>query len=151
MCDWSQGTHKSMHSIWSLNGCDTYPPLLLHITLTYIYIRFWFLTYYPKLCLNWLFEALNKFKWKSCQLQSFITFRDLQLSFCSFSVQGRLQNLNFKFKKFKRSFPWQDDFKWKSYQLQSFITFWDLQLSFLLFVHLRPFKNSNFKFLKIQT
>jgi hypothetical protein len=23
MCDWSLGTHKSMHSIWSLNGCDT--------------------------------------------------------------------------------------------------------------------------------
>jgi hypothetical protein len=22
MCDWSLGTHKSMHSIWSLNGCD---------------------------------------------------------------------------------------------------------------------------------
>jgi hypothetical protein len=24
MCDWSLGTHKSMHSIWSLNGCDTH-------------------------------------------------------------------------------------------------------------------------------
>jgi hypothetical protein len=23
MCDWSLGTHKSMHSIWSLNGCDS--------------------------------------------------------------------------------------------------------------------------------
>jgi hypothetical protein len=22
MCDWSLGTRKSMHSIWSLNGCD---------------------------------------------------------------------------------------------------------------------------------
>ena len=31
-----------------------------------------------------MFETLNKFKLKSCQLQSFITFRDLQLSFCKF-------------------------------------------------------------------
>jgi hypothetical protein len=28
-----------------------------------------------------LFDALNEFKSKSCQLQNFITFRDLQFSF----------------------------------------------------------------------
>jgi hypothetical protein len=28
-------------------------------------------------------------------------------------MRGNLQNLNFKFDKFKRSFRWQDDFKWK--------------------------------------
>jgi hypothetical protein len=26
MCDWSLSTHKSMHSIWPLNGCDK-PPI----------------------------------------------------------------------------------------------------------------------------
>jgi len=31
-----------------------------------------------------LFETINEFKLKSCQLQSFITFRDLQLSFWKF-------------------------------------------------------------------
>ena len=31
-----------------------------------------------------MFETLNEFKLKSCQLQSFITFRDLQLSFWKF-------------------------------------------------------------------
>jgi hypothetical protein len=36
-------------------------------------------TYYPKLSIYWLFKALNIFQWKSCQLQSFITFQDLQL------------------------------------------------------------------------
>jgi len=47
-----------------------------------------------------------------------------------FSIRGHLQNLNFKYMKFKRSFRRQDDVKSKNYQLQSFITFRDLQLSF---------------------
>jgi hypothetical protein len=29
---------------------------------------------------KWFFEALNGFKLKTCQLQSFLTFLDLQLS-----------------------------------------------------------------------
>ena len=41
-------------------------------------------TYYTKPRVYCLFEALNEFKLKSCQLQSFITFRDLQLSFWKF-------------------------------------------------------------------
>jgi len=41
-------------------------------------------TYYTKPSVNCLFEPLNDFKLKSCQLESFITFRDLQLSFWLF-------------------------------------------------------------------
>jgi hypothetical protein len=33
--------------------------------------------FYVALVLKWIFRILNKFKWKSCQLQSFITFWDL--------------------------------------------------------------------------
>jgi hypothetical protein len=44
-------------------------------------IPFWFPTYYTKSSVNYLFEALNEFKSKGCQLQSFITFLNLQLSF----------------------------------------------------------------------
>ena len=42
-------------------------------------------TYYTKLSVNYLFEALNEFKLKSCQLQSSITFWDLRLLFWLFS------------------------------------------------------------------
>jgi hypothetical protein len=49
----------------------------LHLSLTYVYNWFSFLTYYAKPSLNWLFESLNKFKWKNYQLQSFISFWDL--------------------------------------------------------------------------
>ena len=56
----------------------------LHHILTYVYIPFSFPTYYSKSSVNFLFEALNEFKLKICQLQSFITFRDLQLSFWFF-------------------------------------------------------------------
>ena len=106
---------------------------------------YWILFSNPNPSLYWLFKALNKFKWKSCQLQSCITFRDLQLSFGCFSIRDRLQNLNFKFVKFKYNFPSQDDFKSKSCQLQSFITFRDLQLSFWLFLRPRKFENLKFE------
>jgi hypothetical protein len=46
----------------------TYPHVPLHLTLTCVYIGFWFPTYYPKPSINWLFEALNEFKCKRCQL-----------------------------------------------------------------------------------
>jgi hypothetical protein len=41
-------------------------------------------TYYTKLTVNCLFEALNEFKSKRCQQQRFITFRDQQLLFRKF-------------------------------------------------------------------
>jgi hypothetical protein len=41
-------------------------------------------TYYTKPSVNCLFEALNEFKLKSYQQQSFITFRDIQLLFRKF-------------------------------------------------------------------
>ena len=45
-----------------------------HTTLSIVSILHFFLTYYTKSSVNCLFVALNKFKLKSCQLQSFITF-----------------------------------------------------------------------------
>ena len=59
----------------------TYKPSLpLDYTLTCVYTSFSFPTYYTKPSVNCLFETLNEFKLKSCQLQRFITLRDLQLS-----------------------------------------------------------------------
>ena len=43
---------------------------------------------------NSLFEVLNKFKLKGCQIQSFITFRDLQLLFFLFPQPNLFTNLN---------------------------------------------------------
>jgi hypothetical protein len=51
----------------------------LHVTLTRVYNRFSFSSYYPQPNLNWVFETLNEFKSKGCQLQSCIIFWDLQL------------------------------------------------------------------------
>ena len=68
------------HSIY-FASCGIFPTISLYLTLICVYIGFWFHSRYTNLSLNYLFEALNEFKWKSCQLKSFITFRDLQLSF----------------------------------------------------------------------
>jgi hypothetical protein len=70
------------------------------------------------------FPWQDDFKWKSCQLQSCITFWDLQLLFWLFlhHIWGHLENSNFKFEKFKRNFPWKMISK-KSCHLQSSITF----------------------------
>ena len=67
----------------------------LHYTLTCVK-SFWFPTYYTKLSVNCLFEVLNEFKSKSCQLKNFITFRDLHFTFINFSIQGHLKNSNFQ-------------------------------------------------------
>ena len=85
---------------------------------------------------------------KRIQMKKFEVYNFYFDSFSIFSIRGRLQNLNFKFDKFKRSFTWQDDFKWKSCLLQSFITFRDLQLLFLLFVHPMSFKKFKFQIFK---
>jgi hypothetical protein len=39
----------------------------------------------------------DDFKWKSCQLQSVITFWDYNFHFFYLSIRGRLKNSNFKF------------------------------------------------------
>jgi hypothetical protein len=49
--------------------------------LFYIYITVLLLTYYNQLSVNRLFEAINEFKQKSCQLKSFVTFEVLQFLF----------------------------------------------------------------------
>jgi len=52
--------------------------LLYHYTTqSLVSILHFFPTYYTKPRVYCLFEALNEFKLKSCQLQSFIIFRDL--------------------------------------------------------------------------
>ena len=98
--------------------------------LTSIYTPFSFSTYYTKLSINYLFEALNKFKLKICQLQSFIIFEIYNFHFGTFSIRCCLRNLNFEFQKFKHTFRWEDDFKLKKFQLQSCSTSEDQQLLF---------------------
>jgi hypothetical protein len=59
------------------------PPLPLHYTITCVHTQFLFSSYILaeyKL----LFKALSDIKWKSCKLESFITFRDTQLSCLQF-------------------------------------------------------------------
>jgi hypothetical protein len=47
----------------------TYPPLPPHLTFTYVYIGFWFPTYYSKPSLSWLFEVINELKWKNVTIK----------------------------------------------------------------------------------
>jgi hypothetical protein len=54
---------------------------------------------------------------KSYQLQSWITFEVLQFHFDTFFIRGRLQNLNFKFDKFRCNFL---ESKW--FQIKKFST-----------------------------
>jgi hypothetical protein len=51
MCDWSLGTHKSMHSIWSLNGCDSWDAVMAttYIIRPGLYIVHWS---HQELCAN---------------------------------------------------------------------------------------------------
>jgi hypothetical protein len=43
-------------------------------------MQFWFYSYYTTPSVSRFLEALNGFKLKTCQLQSFLTSLDLQLS-----------------------------------------------------------------------
>ena len=52
--------------------------------------------YYTKPRVNCLFEALNEFKSKSGQLQSFISFRDLQFSFRKFFHPWSFEKFEFQ-------------------------------------------------------
>jgi hypothetical protein len=47
-------------------------------------MQFWFYSYYTTPSVTQFFEALNGFELKVCQLQSFLTFLDLQLSHVDF-------------------------------------------------------------------
>ena len=60
-------SHGIFRAQWDLNCVLSLarPPLPLHPSLTCVYIAFFFPTYYNKPSVNWLFEALNEFKWKS--------------------------------------------------------------------------------------
>ena len=66
-------------------------------------------------------------------------FEFYNFRFDCFSIRGRLKNSNFKFEKFKHTFPWQDDLKWK----QSSITFLYLQLLFWSSFHVTFVKGPN--------
>jgi hypothetical protein len=81
------------------------------------------------------FSWINYFKWKGRQLQSWITFWDLQLLFWSFLHPWLFKKLEFEIWEFKCNLHWIDDFKRKSYQLQCCRTFRKLQLLFWLLVH----------------
>jgi hypothetical protein len=84
-CLWTACGNEFSQAVnfWKNRPCAE-PPLPLHHTLTCVLIPFWFPTYYTNPCVICLFDVLNDFKSKSCQLQSFITFRDEQLSYWSF-------------------------------------------------------------------
>jgi hypothetical protein len=87
--------------------------------------------FYPTLVLKCVFRILNEFKWKSYQLQSFISFWYLQLWFWSFFHPRSIWIIWISnVRKFNHNFPWIDDFKWKSCRLQCFTTFWDLHFCF---------------------
>jgi hypothetical protein len=71
--------HHAVHEIRTHDlslTCNLY-----HYTTQSLYTPFSFPTYYTKPSVYCLRETLNEFKFKNCQLQSFITFRDLQLLF----------------------------------------------------------------------
>jgi hypothetical protein len=74
------GTRQAKAIFWNFASSKNRTYDLSH-TCKLLYIPFRFPKYYTKSCVNWLFDALNEFKSKRCQLQSFITFRDLQFSF----------------------------------------------------------------------
>jgi hypothetical protein len=63
---------------------------------TCVYIGLLFPAYYTKPSINWLFEPLNEFKWKSCQLQSLLLFEIYNFHFGSFIIRGRLQKFEFQ-------------------------------------------------------
>jgi len=96
------------------------------------------------------FPWINDFQWKSSQLQSCITFQDLQLLFCLFLNLRLFENFKFQMWEIKRNFHWIHDFKSKSCQLQSCITFWDLELLFRSFLHLRLFPITTHSFVSIE-
>jgi hypothetical protein len=79
-----------------------------------------------------------------------MTFWGLQLSFWEFPIRGRLQNLNFKFKRFKLSFSVDNMISnKKSCKQQSFISLkgYNFYLEYVsICVHL---KKSHFKFWEI--
>jgi hypothetical protein len=90
---------RATHSRWDSNPRPrprAKPPLPLHHTLTCVHIPFRFPTYYTNTCVICLLEVLNDFKSKSCQLQSFITFRDEQLSYWSFLHPRSFTKFEFK-------------------------------------------------------
>jgi hypothetical protein len=151
---WPRSKVHGIFVVWwvgcKIPSCDlrpeTYHRLCWSLDLFDFHIQIWYLLLlcYLSLILKWLFDIVNDLKSKSCQLQSFITFWDLQLSFRVFSIRGRLKILNFKFEKFKHTFSWQNDFKLKSCQQQSFLTSRDLQLSLRVFSHPMSFEKFEF-------
>jgi hypothetical protein len=105
------------------------PPLPLHHKLICVHMHFWFYSCYTTPSVNQFFEALNGFKFKTCQLQSFITFWDLQLSCGEFFHLRSFTKFEFQIWDIQ---IWISLTIWyqikKSLKLQSFITSQDLQL-----------------------
>jgi hypothetical protein len=86
--------------IRDLPSCE--PSLPLHHTLICVHSSLHSPHIITTPSVNCFFKTLNVFKLKICQLQSFVTFWDLQLSFWEYSRS--FTNLNFKFERFKHSF-----------------------------------------------
>jgi hypothetical protein len=101
----NHSTHNTLVSIW-----DIHPPYFLFI---------WFKNEY--------LGSLNEFKWKSYQIQSFITFWDLQLWFwsCLHLRSFEIFELDFKCEKLKHRFSMHRWFQMKrlpTTKLHNFLT-----------------------------
>jgi hypothetical protein len=152
----SQLAHFS-HKVATLRDCRdsnlrplprAKPPLPLHHTLICIHMQFWLYSYYTTPSANRFFEALNRFKLKTCQLQSFITLWDLQLSWWPFFHLRSFTKFEFQIWEIQIWISLTIWFQIKICKLRNFITSQDIQLSCWEFLHLRPFENfkfSNFK------
>jgi hypothetical protein len=128
----------------------TFPsPETSSTTTPHTHMQFWFYSDYTTPSVNMFFETLNGFKLRTCQLQSFITFWDLQLLCWAFFHLKSFMKFEFQIWEIQ---IWISLTIWfqikKICKLWSFITSQDLQLSCWEFLHLRPFekfKFSNFK------
>ena len=78
---------------------------------------------------NDLFEVLNKFKSKSCQIQSFTTFWDLQLSFWYF-----LHPMSFTKFEFQMYFSLRRWFQIKKFSTAKLFNFWRSTTFILVFL-----------------
>ena len=85
------------------------------------------------LYLNDLFHVLNKFKLKNCQLQSFITFQDIQLSFWYFLYPMSFMKFEFQISEVQMYFSLRRWFQIKKISTTRLFNFWRSTTFILVF------------------
>ena len=83
--------------------------------------------------LNDLFHVQNKFKLKNCQLQSFITFQDLQLSFWYFLYPMSFMKFEFQISGVQMYFSLRRWFQIKKNSTTRLFNFWRSTTFILVF------------------